>query len=152
MSLLKGYQTEHSPIRTQIFWVEMNGIESFVSTHFVRHKIGVEHYVKSNRDDLTGSNEVIDRNTLVNHAMLINSAALISMARKRLCLKSHRKTTAVMAKIVHEIMGIDLDLYKYLVPECVYRNKFCPEVKECPAGLNKVYAAYIRRNKECQNH
>ena len=37
------YNCERSPIRTQMFWIEMKGIPSFVSVHLVRHKIGVEH-------------------------------------------------------------------------------------------------------------
>jgi hypothetical protein len=51
MTLEKIYRCEHSPIRTQQFWIELHGIETFVSVHLVRHKIGVEHYIESNRDD-----------------------------------------------------------------------------------------------------
>ena len=50
-SLYKMYKSEHSPIRTQMFWIEMEDIPTFVSVHLVRHKIGVEHFVKSNRLD-----------------------------------------------------------------------------------------------------
>ncbi len=34
------YKCQHSPIRTQLFWIEMIDILTFVSVHFVRHKIG----------------------------------------------------------------------------------------------------------------
>lgn len=46
--LYKWYRSEHSPIRTQLFWIEMLNIPTFVSVHLVRHKIGVEHFVQSN--------------------------------------------------------------------------------------------------------
>lgn len=46
-----AYRLEHSPIRTQEYLIKMEGIPSFVSGHFCRHKIGCEHYVQTNRDD-----------------------------------------------------------------------------------------------------
>ena len=45
----KLFMSEHSPIRTIQYWVELQGIPSFVSTHLVRHKLGIEHFVESNR-------------------------------------------------------------------------------------------------------
>ena len=55
MTLEKIYKCEHSPIRTQMFWIEVLGIPSFASVHFVRHKIGVEHFVSTNREDRGGN-------------------------------------------------------------------------------------------------
>lgn len=125
----KMYNSEHSPIRTQLFWIEMYDIPSFVSTHFARHKIGVEHFVSTNRDDRGGTGTE-DRNTPVNHAMLINAQALINMARKRLCYKSHQITIKVMQEIKRIIYKHDSYLYYYLVPECEYRKE-CHEFKTC---------------------
>ena len=42
----KMLKAEHSPIRTLMFTIRLT-IPYFVSTHLVRHKIGVEHYVQS---------------------------------------------------------------------------------------------------------
>lgn len=129
ISLGKIYRCEHSPMRTQVFWVEMLGIPTFVSVHFARHKIGVEHFVKSNRDD-RGGNGKEDRNTPVNHAMLINAEALITMAKKRLCLKAHPKTVEVMEAIRQAVGDEDLELYKRMVRNCVYRGG-CYELVSC---------------------
>lgn len=129
ISLDKLYSCEHSPIRTQMFWVEMYDIPTFVSVHLVRHAIGISHFVKSNREDrggLTGT----DRNTPVNHAMLLNAQSLINLARKRLCLKASSETVAVMKEIKEKIKEVDPALYPYLVPECEYR-KACHELKSC---------------------
>lgn len=128
-SLRKLYDSEHSPIRTQVFWIEMIGIPSFVSTHFVRHKIGVEHFVMTNRDDRGGDKEA-NRNTPVDHGMFINAQALINMSRKRLCKKAHAKATEVMQAIKEEIAKVDPDLENFMVPECLYRNG-CHELKTC---------------------
>lgn len=130
ISLGKLYRCEHSPMRTQMFWVEMKGIPNFVSVHFVRHKIGVEHYVQTMRND-RGAGEVANRLTPTNHAMFINAAALVSMARKRLCTKAHTETRAVMDAIRAEVAEVDRDLADYMVPECVYRGNVCHELKPC---------------------
>lgn len=123
------YKCEHSPMRTQLFWVEMIDVPTFVSVHFVRHKIGVEHFVMSNRDD-RGGDEEVNRWTPVNHGMLLNAQALINMARKRLCRKSHDITRKVMIAIGNAITELDSDLGKYMVAECVYRRG-CHESEPC---------------------
>lgn len=123
------YTAEHSPARTQMFTVEMQGIPTFVSVHLVRHKFGVEHYVKSNREDRGGDSNA-DRNAPVNHLMLINAQALINMSRKRLCSMASAETRQVMDMIRTEVIRCDQDLACAMVPECVYRGG-CPEFKSC---------------------
>ena len=144
VSLRSMYRAEHSPIRCRMFWVEMLAIPSFVSVHLVRHKHGVEHFVQSMRDDLylKGQDRRVDRDTPVNHGMLINAQALIQISRKRLCLKAHQKTVAVWTKLRKVIRDIDPELAEFMVPECAYRNGFCPELKPCAPGPDKVCRAY----------
>jgi hypothetical protein len=129
MTLDKIYQCEHSPMRTQMFVIEMIDIPTFVSVHFVRHKVGIEHFVKSNRDD-RGADFVADRNTPVNHMMFLNAEALITMAKKRLCYKAHQQTIVVMNEIKREVNLVDPDLARYMVKNCVYRGG-CFELKSC---------------------
>ena len=123
------YRSEHSPIRTQIFWIEMEDIPTFVSVHLVRHKAGCEHFVKSNRDDRGGDGSET-RNTPVMHAMLINAQGLINISRKRLCRKAHAKTVEVWQAVKEAVKYVDPDLWKYMVPECEYRNG-CHEIAPC---------------------
>ena len=130
ITLKKIYQCEHSPIRTLIFWIEMLKIPTFVSVHFVRHNIGVTHFVESNREDL-GGDGIANRLTPVNHGMFINAQELINMARKRLCSKTHKETRKVMEAIKKEMENIDPDLSNFMVVECEYRNGYCPELKSC---------------------
>lgn len=137
MTLDKIYKSMHSPIRTQLFWIQMIDIPSFVSVHFVRHNVGVSHFVLSMRDDRSGvPNSETNRLTPINHSMLINAESLINMARKRLCSKASIETQNVMKAIKEKIGEVDKDLEKYLVPECFFRNGFCPELKSC--GKNKL--------------
>lgn len=116
------YKSEHSPIRTQLFWIEMHGIPTFVSTHFVRHHVGVVHYVQSNRVDHGGDPDA-GRNTPINHAMLANAQALISMSRARLCHRASKETRDVLLAIRHEMYSIDYALTLAMVADCEYRNE-----------------------------
>jgi hypothetical protein len=116
---------EHSPIRSQWYRIRMEGIPAFVSVHFVRHKIGVEHYVQSMRDD-RGGDGTEDRNTPVLHVMDANAQAIMNMARKRLCSMSHKETKEVMIKIKSEMFNVDEELADIMFPQCCYRG-FCPE-------------------------
>lgn len=125
----KFYESEHSPVRTQIYIIQMDEIYSFVSTHFVRHKVGVEHFVKSNRID-RGGDANADRYSRVNHLMLANAQALINMARKRLCGKASLETQQVMQLIVDEMTRVDADLAHCMVAECEYRQG-CHEFQSC---------------------
>ena len=135
ISLNKLYLCEHSPVRTQMFWIKIYGIFSYVSTHLVRHKIGVEHFVESHREDRGGSGKE-GRYSLVNHGMWINAQSLINLMKVRLCRQASIGTREVVNAIKKEMANIDPDLEKYLVPTCVYRGGICPELKCC--GFNKT--------------
>lgn len=130
MTLDTIYQTEHSPVRTQLFTVEMIDIPTFISVHLVRHSIGVTHFVTSNREDRGGTGEET-RYTPINHCMLINAQALIAMARKRLCGQAHLVVQGIMECIKDEVATVDPDLAKYMVRECEYRNGKCSELRPC---------------------
>lgn len=131
MSLANIYKCGHSPIRTQLFWVQMSDIPTFVSVHLVRHSLGVTHYVKSNREDRVCYSGDLGRRQPVNHAMLINAEALINIARKRLCGKTHEETYNVVQMIKEQVAYADPDLARFMVAECVFRGNKCFELKGC---------------------
>ena len=142
MSLERIYRNEHSPIRTQIFKVSMMEIPTFVSTHFVRHSVGIlSHFCKTQRDDRIGETEgtAHDRWTPTNHGILCNAQALINIARKRLCNTSHISTRAVMYMLRDAVRKVDEDLAKRMIPECRYRGNFCHEDRMCGYMHNVKY-------------
>jgi hypothetical protein len=138
LTLAKAYQCQHSVIRTQMFFVEMMGIPTFVSVHLVRHSQGVTHFVTSNREDRGGEGE-INRMTPVNHSFICNAETLINMARKRLCSQAHIDTQDVMMIIKNKVLRVDPDLARYMVPDCEYRNG-CHELKSCGLWKNNMIA------------
>jgi hypothetical protein len=122
---------EHSPIR-QLFvkckWVDL---KYWVSVHFVRHKIGIEHWVRTQREDRTG----IDRNelpqaNLVEHEFLANAQAVINISRKRLCSQASKETREAWKEVLESIREEQPELYAACVPECIYRG-WCYEYKSC---------------------
>ena len=55
-SLLDLYKAEHSPIRTQLFWITLKNVKLFVSTHLIRHHVGSVPFQLTCRDDRKGGN------------------------------------------------------------------------------------------------
>ena len=54
MSLATAYRHQHSPIRTQLFWIECIGIPLFVASQLVRSHVGVQYFQRSKRTDRGG--------------------------------------------------------------------------------------------------
>lgn len=54
MDLAKAYKFGHSPIRTQLFWIEMRDIPLFVASHLVRSHVGIQCFQLSKRPDRGG--------------------------------------------------------------------------------------------------
>lgn len=135
---VKLLESEHSPISELWFGIRMT-IPYWVSVHFVRHHIGVNHYVQSQRNDRQSA---YDRNTapqdeMVSHIMSIDAMELIHMAHKRLCGQASYETRYVMQMIVAEVIKANPEMESVLVPLCDYRNGKCTEFNCC--GMNEVY-------------
>lgn len=175
MTLAKAYAYQHSPIRTQLFWIECREIPLFVASQLVRSHVGVQFFQLSKRTDRGGedfreachciSQELLcsgavtdfkerqiqieertkwvddlpkrfDRYAPTDLAFIINAEALINMAHKRLCAKASPETREIFGQICELVEEQDPDLYKHLVPQCMYRGGICPEPNGC--GYNKT--------------
>lgn len=159
------YLSEHSPVRTQLFWITFKPIPLFIATHFIRHHVGSIPFQLTCRDDRKGANvnlktklsnlaslsaasgevdldmiddiyQTTDRYTPVNLGILVNAQALIDMAKLRLCQQSHKETIYVFKKLVEALREVDSSLASVLVPKCVYRGGICGEPMAC--GWNKT--------------
>lgn len=144
MSLHTAYKSEHSPVRTQMFFIQMLGIPTASSVHLVRHKTWIEHFVKSNRPD-RGGDKNAGRATPVNHGIFVNAQELIEMSKVRLCNKADKTTRKIMEAIVKGMRAVDSDLANYMVPKCAYRNCLCGEPKTCgkKEAMLKKYHHYF---------
>jgi len=127
----KMLMAEHSPIRAIEFTVRITDVPYYVVMHLVRHKIGVEHFVSTQRTDRTGvQRDNLPQGALVSYIMKINAQALINISRKRLCGQAAPETRKVWKVVIEEIRKREPELADMCVPECV-RDGFCPEMKSC---------------------
>lgn len=167
-SLLSIYKAEHSPVRTQMFWVEFKGIPLASSTHLLRHHVGSVPFQLTCRDDRQGGNPGVpekvnqiialiqegevdraidelcwmkdntDRQTPVNLGLFLNAQSLIDMAKLRICIQAHAETRDIFNVMREEISKTDPDLAKMMVRKCVYRGGICGESRCC--GFNHTPA------------
>ena len=121
----------HSPIRTLMFTIKMD-IPYYVSTCFVRHKYGVEHYVQSQRNDRQSKYDrrKAPQDSIVCHIMDVNAAELIQIAHMRLCGQATEEMRDVMREVVSEVVKTNPEFRPFLVPKCI-ANGGCNEFKPC---------------------
>ena len=120
--------SEHSPARTLMFTIALWNVPYFVSVHLVRHKFGVEHYVKSQRSNPDRAS--VRQDAPVNHVMDLNLQALMNMARKRLCFHADPVTRRTMEAVKAAVCACDPIYRDFLNPDCVYRGG-CYEFTSC---------------------
>ena len=136
---------EHSPIRLMQFAWKWSDLPYWVSVHIVRHKIGIEHFVSTQRTDRTG----VDRterpqNAPVLHQCQANAQALITISRKRLCSGASAETRQAWQLLKDEIAKVEPELASCMVRECVYRG-FCPEMYGCGFDKTEEYKKELER-------
>lgn len=128
----KLIEAEHSPLRELWFGFRIEA-PSWVVTHFVRHHIGCNHYVQSQRNDRQHD---YDRNLApqgqkVSYILSVNAQELAFMSHKRLCNQASPETRAVMQKMVDLVVEQYPEFKNVLVPLCEYRNGKCTEFFPC---------------------
>lgn len=142
---------EHSPIRAINAKWRWKGLKSWVSTHFVRHKYGIEHWVSTQRSDRTGiQRDKLPQDAPVDHMCQANAQALINISRKRLCNQAAPETREAWQEVKEAVKGLDPVLASVMVPECIYRG-FCPEMKPCGYAETEAYRKALdeyRRREE----
>lgn len=129
---VKMLKAEHSPIKALIFkwtWVDL---PYWVSVHLTRHKVGIEHFVSTQRSDCTGEERESKRQDApVMHTCIANAQAIINISRKRLCLKASKETRQAWRLVIHALCANGFYCMRDVcVRECRYRNN-CPELKTC---------------------
>ena len=125
---------EHSPIRLLEYDWTWGNIKQWITVHLVRHSVGCEKFVHSQRGDRrallqeynANSRDELPQGALNDMGMTANAQALINISRKRLCSCASSETRAAWNQVKEEIGKIDPILASKMVPECLYRG-FCPE-------------------------
>lgn len=124
---------EHSPIRLVEYDFKWEDIKMWVTTHLVRHHIGCEKFVHSQRDDRRDNpitRDEMGQGSLNDMQMTCNAQSLINISRKRLCNCASKETREAWIQVKEAVSKIDPVMADKMRRECVYRG-FCPELNCC---------------------
>ena len=110
----------HSPLRAGTITVKLEDIPYYVSTHLVRHNVGVTPYVGTSREDRTGiPREERKQTDLVSMQMNMNIEALMNISERRLCNCADKNTIKVWKAVIEAVREYDEDIAWACVPQCV---------------------------------
>lgn len=123
--------SEHSPIRIINVIAEFEDLPYAISTHFVRHKIGIEHWISTQRDDRTGEDRGLKSQMApVRYRFMANLQAIITISRKRLCTSADKTTREAWRMFLEELYKVLPEMEQHCTRECEYRGG-CTEYKCC---------------------
>ena len=161
---------EHSPIRLLEYDFTIEDVRQWVTVHLVRHHVGCEKFVHSQRQDINDQVEVITKRLIeilkeegllregwrerdymfqgeTNEMdMSCNAQSFMSISRKRLCYGcTSPETRQAWELVIEALREVDPILAEKCAPDCIYRG-FCPEGKRCCGYVNTE--AYKKRLEE----
>lgn len=148
---------EHSPIRLLEFEWSWKNIKQWTTSHLVRHWLGTEKFVHSQREDRrallkeynVNSRDELPQGALNDMDMTANAQALINISRKRLCMCASKETREAWMQVKEAINKIDPVMASKMVPECIYRG-FCPEfINSCGYSKTDKYQQDLKIYREC---
>ena len=126
-------RARHSPIRYLVYSFYIHDVPTWVSTHLVRHHVGIQPYVRSQRNDRQHD---YDRNaarqdTPVDMIVDVNAEALQTLANKRLCNLAAAETREVVREMCRLAVEHTPEMLDVLVPDCVRHGGICYEMHPC---------------------
>lgn len=130
---VKMLRCRHSPIRKLPFSFYISDMPYWLHVELVRHHVGFQPYVKSQRDD-RNNNEVPrgkkPQDAPVNAIIDLNAEALMTLMNKRLCGCATKEMQEFMFTIRKLVIETNPEFEEFLVPMCKYLHE-CKEFKSC---------------------
>ena len=128
----KILRARHSPIRYLMYSYYLHGVPYWVSVHLVRHHVGVQPYVRSQRND---RQSLYDRNAArqdepVDMIWDVNAEALITISEKRLCNQAAAETLNVVKEMCKLAKTATPEIADCLKPVCA-KYGVCYEMYPC---------------------
>ena len=125
-------RARHSPIRylTFSFLIEC---PYWVANHLVRHHVGAQPYVRSQRNDRQDEydREKAPQDAPVVMILDLNAEALITLANKRLCAQASARTQELVGRMCLLAEGSCPEIKDELVPMCERNGGVCHELNPC---------------------
>lgn len=129
----RSLEARHSYIRELPFRFRITDVPYWVAMHLVRHHVGCQPYVRTQRND---RQKLYDRgeapqNAPVDMIWTMNAEALLTIANKRLCKQAAVETQRVVIQMCKEVICDCPEFTDFLVPVCEYHGGVCHEMKPC---------------------
>jgi hypothetical protein len=139
--------SEHSPIRSLQYIWEWVDMPCWVSGHFVRHKIGYESYVSTQRNDRQDQYDrtKAPQDAPVIHRCVANAQAIINVSKVRLCHLASPETQNAWRMFLNALVPLSPELPPLCVPTCVYRGGLCPEFNSCHYNRTPAFKIEMER-------
>ena len=131
--LHKILEARHSPIRELWYRFVLEDVPYWVSVHLVRHHVGFQPYVQSQRNDRQDKYDrtKAPQDAPVTMRISLNAEALMTLANKRLCAKASPETREVVAEMCRQVEAFCPEFQGLLVPMCEYHGGVCHELQPC---------------------
>lgn len=125
----KLLEARHSPIRELHFVFRLIDIPSWVSVHLVRHHVGCQPYVMTQRNDRQKNYDrrKAPQDAPVTMMWSMNADALITIAQKRLCNQASAETRMVVAEMCRLVEEKCPEFRGLLKPACEWQGNVCHE-------------------------
>lgn len=132
-------ECRHSPIRRLHFSFTFYGLPYYISVHFVRHHVGIEKYVRSQRNDRQNEYDrtKAPQNAPVDMIMDFNGESLLEFFNKRLCHCAAEETRDIVMLMAQLVMQVCPEYIQFIEPMCFRNGGVCHEFNSC--GFYKNY-------------
>lgn len=129
----KLLEARHSPIRELRFVFRITGVPYWVSVHMVRHHVGYQPYVRTQRNDRQNNYDrgEAPQSTPVDMIVSLNADALITIAQKRLCKQASAETRALVKEMCNLVIEKCPEFDGLLKPACEWQGGVCHEMFPC---------------------
>jgi hypothetical protein len=128
----------HSPMRAVEYRFYLSDIASWTTVHLIRHKIGFDPYVKSQRDDRNKDNDIPraekPQGELISMMFDANVNALLNIGKARLCGQASKETREIVRTIKNCLLNgdeYDKVVGEFMRPPCKWYNGMCFEIQPC---------------------
>ena len=137
--------SRHSPIRELRITIAFKGIERWIADQLVRHSIGVNNYMKTNRPDRGGIPRDEQLMTMPTDLLQVyNAESFINLMETRLCIGCvSRETRLLLEDVLDEVAKTEPELAHNCVPSCIMRCG-CKEAGFINCNHYKSFFKYVK--------
>lgn len=129
---MRSLKARHSHIRRLPFSFLIE-CPYWVAMHITRHHVGVQPYVRSQRNDRQTAYDraKAPQDAPVTMILDMNAEGLLNIANKRLCRQAALETRALVSLMCQEVLEACPEFRHELVPTCIHQGGICPEMTSC---------------------